>query len=549
MTAKPASVQHRVLVYGRGISLPAFWVPLQRWVGSLAPSDHGADQVHPSIRHNLHWFRLVGAVGQVGESIVLTYLSLFVLALGATRAQIGLMSALSNLSAALLLLPGAFIVERWGRRKQLCMLGAGGGAPVALLLLALIPLAVSGPAAVYIAIALVAARSAFIHLVVPAWVSITADIVPIARRGRYFASRNIAMAVTGTVATFLVGLFITHTASPVGFQLALGIAFIAGLASTFSFGRIRDDPIPAARSSADRGSQLPLLRHLRAHPEFLVFSAVAALWNCSLNIGGPFFNIYMVEELKASASTVGVLGVIVTLSALPGQRLFGILADRWGPRRIQLITGLIIPIVPLGWALSRSPWHLVPVQVAVGFLWAGYALASYNFLLVFTPEDRRSHYTALYQIAVTIGLASGAALGGIIATRWGYESVFNAARSSKRSRYIDHQASLTKRRIRMRTVFCIDCERPIRLEFRPVEGEIITCSNCGAQLEVISLEPVELDWAYLNLWRGRKLGHVVTTARKLTRPFPPGTGWSDVIFDQRVSAQENPYTLCRICKR
>lgn len=49
----------------------------------------------------------------------------------------------------------------------------------------------------------------------------------------------------------------------------------------------------------------------------------------------------------------------------------------------------------------------------------------------------------------------------------------------------------------MITVYCIDCEQPIRLESRPVEGEILLCSNCGTDFEVISVEPIELDWAYL----------------------------------------------------
>ena len=47
------------------------------------------------------------------------------------------------------------------------------------------------------------------------------------------------------------------------------------------------------------------------------------------------------------------------------------------------------------------------------------------------------------------------------------------------------------------TVFCIDCENPIKLESRPAEGELIVCSSCGTELEVIGVEPVELDWAYL----------------------------------------------------
>jgi alpha-aminoadipate carrier protein LysW len=50
----------------------------------------------------------------------------------------------------------------------------------------------------------------------------------------------------------------------------------------------------------------------------------------------------------------------------------------------------------------------------------------------------------------------------------------------------------------MVTVFCLECEQAINLESRPEEGEVLLCSSCGAELEVINLEPTELDWAYLN---------------------------------------------------
>jgi len=115
---------------------------------------------------------------------------------------------------------------------------------------------------------------------------------------------------------------------------------------------------------------------------------------------------------------------VATLAALPGQRLFGSLVDRWGMRQVQLVTGLLIPLMPWAWALTRSPWHVVPVNLAAGFLWAGYELANFNFLLILTPEDRRPRYTALYQIVVMVALAGGAALGGIVAQRWGYTPVF-----------------------------------------------------------------------------------------------------------------------------
>ena len=44
--------------------------------------------------------------------------------------------------------------------------------------------------------------------------------------------------------------------------------------------------------------------------------------------------------------------------------------------------------------------------------------------------------------------------------------------------------------------FCPECGRGIQLGARPHEGQKITCSECRAKLEVISVRPLELDWAY-----------------------------------------------------
>lgn len=407
------------------------------------------DQLHSSVQRNLRWFWLDGVFAQASESIVVAYLSLFLLALGATAGQIGLMSALSNLSAALLVLPGAAIVERWGRRKQTCLIGGGGIARGTLLLLALLPLAFTGSAAIYTAITLAVIRIAFGNLSVPAWTSLTADIVPLRWRGRYFASRNVAMGVASMAVTYVVGQLITRAGNPAGYQLAMGIAFTAGILSTFSFAQIEEPSIPhpnppplvkdarkgtgegreGVAPQAEEGRESPisqrqswsaLIQDLRSSPNFIAFCAIAALWNLSINVAGPFFSVYLVGNLKASAGFVGALAVINGLAALPGQRLFGMLSDRWGPRRVQLVTGLLIPLVPWGWAISRAPWQVIPAELASGFLWAGYGLSSFNFLLTMMPEDRRERYSALYQIVVTATLAIGAAIGGVIATQWGY---------------------------------------------------------------------------------------------------------------------------------
>ncbi|MBN1888190.1 MAG: MFS transporter [Thermoflexales bacterium] len=405
-------------------SLRALGTRLQQHTLQITAGGRWTDRLSTPVRQNLRWFWFDGLFANASDAAIVDYLPLFVLALGATRGQIGLMSALANLSGALLLLPGAALVERLGHRKHIAVLSGGGMGRLTLPLLALLPLLVGNPAVIWLAVALVVARSAFGNLGLPAWTSLTADIVPLTWRGRYFSTRNIAMGVAGMATTYLVGQLITRIGGLSGYQWALGLAFVLGIISSYCFNRIDEPQATASTSGSMPKTRQPILHHLRTHRDFVVFCATAALWNLALNVAGPFFNVYLVENLNATASVVGTLSVLTSLTALPGQRLFGLLADRWGPRRVQLITGLLIPPLPMAWVFIRSPWHVAPINIASGFLWAGFNLASFNMLLAITPEDRRARYTAWYQIVVMLSLAAGAVLGGAIAETWGYSAIF-----------------------------------------------------------------------------------------------------------------------------
>ncbi len=138
----------------------------------------------------------------------------------------------------------------------------------------------------------------------------------------------------------------------------------------------------------------------------------------------PFFNVYLVQNLQATATVIGFLSITSSLSGLPAQRILGALADRFGPRKVQLVTGLLIPIVPWAWMFVKEPWQVFPIKYNEWNLWAGYSLASFNFFLSITPEEQRARYSALYQVIVTIALAVGAILGSYLVTRWGYIIIF-----------------------------------------------------------------------------------------------------------------------------
>jgi alpha-aminoadipate carrier protein LysW len=48
----------------------------------------------------------------------------------------------------------------------------------------------------------------------------------------------------------------------------------------------------------------------------------------------------------------------------------------------------------------------------------------------------------------------------------------------------------------MESGYCPDCDGTIIINPFPVVGKKLTCPHCDADLEVIDVDPVELDWAY-----------------------------------------------------
>lgn len=90
-------------------------------------------------RQNLFHYWFVSLFAAASDAIPMNYCTLYLLALGATGAQVGLFSSLISLTAAICLLPGALLVERFGHRKEVTVWLGGGIARFMLLVLALLP--------------------------------------------------------------------------------------------------------------------------------------------------------------------------------------------------------------------------------------------------------------------------------------------------------------------------------------------------------------------------------------------------------------------------
>jgi MFS family permease len=397
-------------------------------MGKLMMGGDWVLSVPAAVRWNLSWLFSDSLFASASENIIITYLSIYLLALGATGAQIGAWTSLSGLASAVMLVLGAMLVERIGRRKDIVVFAGGWMARIAVLMITLLPLLLKGEALILIMIGLAVTRDAFNQLGSPAWTSLVGDIVPIERRGIYFSSRSFIMVAAGIVTVLVVGEMITRIGQPQGYQASMGLAFVIGMVATYSYGRIRDPhplPLPKKERTAAEGMPaLVFLREMFHHPGFVAFSLTSVLWNFSLNIAGPFFNVFMVRVLNVTPTMIAVNSVAYAIASIVVQLLVRPWADRIGARRLQLISGLVIPILPFFWLIVHNGWEVIPINIASGALWGIYSLAAFSLMFEVTPVAQRARYSAIYQLVVMVALAVGAAVGGVMVTRWGYASIF-----------------------------------------------------------------------------------------------------------------------------
>lgn len=288
-------------------------------------------------------------------------------------------------------------------------------------MLGALPFFLTGLPAIYGILILRATRSFVVSSSYSAWTALAAQIVPQEMRGTYFAARNIAKQGAALLVIPVAGWLIDSLGFPIGYQLCFALAALVGVAALWTYARIPFKEGRVRESSEQEATEGQQTNNSKA---FHVYCATSALWTFSMQFAAPFFSVYLVETLGAGAALVGTLAAVTSLTALPGQAVFGRLHDRNGTKWTLSLSGLLIPFLAWGWLLVTGPWGALPIHIGSGFLWAGYNLSSFNMLLAVTPPARRTRRIALYQTIVQLAAALAPSLGGLLVDRIGFLAVF-----------------------------------------------------------------------------------------------------------------------------
>ena len=129
------------------------------------------------------------------------------------------------------------------------------------------------------------------------------------------------------------------------------------------------------------------------------------MWNIGLQIGGPFFSIYMVTGLKLDYTYIMILGVLTSFVRVFAAKYWGRLANRksWFFTTQLSITLLAIGHISWFFIDHRTAYFIFPlINILGGIAWSGVNLSLFNIQFVMAPEEGRTMY-----------LGASSTLGGV----------------------------------------------------------------------------------------------------------------------------------------
>lgn len=256
---------------------------------------------------------------------------------------------------------------------------------------------------------------AAVQFTVPAWLSTMGDLVPPTTRGRYFGRRTalgiLLQFVAGTVAGLGLWLFKREGHEVWGYLIVFTGAFLARWSSIYFLARMEEPPYVPREEEAFTFWQF--LRRL-PHSNFAKFAVFVACLTASAHFAGCLFNIYWLRTLHYAywwQYTACINAILIV--QIPALLFWGRIADRFGNKKVLVVTSVGITMLPALWLISTHIALAIVLQMWSGFFWCGFNQSVQNFLLDAVSPPKRTRCTAYLNLVQNFGLLVGGVAGAI----------------------------------------------------------------------------------------------------------------------------------------
>jgi MFS family permease len=356
------------------------------------------------------------------HGVVAQFHAPYALRLGATNAEIGLLSSLPSLLALAFGMPAGYLFSRC-RNPQAWL-----GATIfihrfSLLLAAFIPwlsLGQPGAALVWL-IVLFSVPGTFFSV---GWNPMLAEVIPEMNRAHVFAVRNTLAAIALTGGLYLAGRWLAARPFPINYQIMYIVAFAGSVVSSLYIALVKPSSLTIPPATRLRLSPAALwaqaLAATQKQPDFARITLNTFAHSVGLWLIGPVYVLYYVRTLGATDSWIALNLLLANLSPVVGYYVWQRAIARWGENRVLKWTISIVGFYPMLVGLTPSLTLILAWTALNGLIVPGLNLSHFNMLLKVSPPAEKANYLAAYVVIMNAGAFVMPLVGVYLAEQFGF---------------------------------------------------------------------------------------------------------------------------------
>jgi len=337
------------------------------------------------------------------DSLLWSFLFPYAVVLETSFAQMGLMRSARNLCENVFQVGWGGLSERFGKRIFVLIGYLFSGFLTISYLIFRAPLQF---------LILVILQSVVWSIAVPAWNALLGDYTKKETRGRVLGKIGAVSRFSGVGATILIALFTfmaPRETSPssfiVPFVLGAGASILGALLVVFT------KEIKVKTSS---WREIDVFLPLR-DKNFRIFLMANGVHLFTLAFAWPLFPYVTIDIVHATVWQIAIIATAEGLVTALTQPKLGAIADKIGRKPVLILGRASFFLFPLLYAFSTHWLHILVVNVTLSAFIAADVVTTTTYILDFAPTDRRTTYTASYNLIYGIATFLGSLAGGVFA--------------------------------------------------------------------------------------------------------------------------------------
>lgn len=253
-----------------------------------------------------------------------------------------------------------------------------------------------------------------------------AKVIPISRRGRLQAWRNMTGGLIAAGLAYLAGRYlIQNNVLGNGYATTFMIAFVlTSLGLTVLRLLVREPAPPTLRP------QMKLRDRIREFPQIIASDRdfrnflITQLLAMGARLAAPFYILDAGRSVTLDGAAIGLFSVAFLGADTLSNLLWGYVGDRTGFRVGYLVSLALWIAATALLMVSHTTGVFVLAFIGLGAAQSGYAMSSQTMVLEFGLREDMAIRLAISSMVEGVMAAIGPLAGGLLASRFGYNPVF-----------------------------------------------------------------------------------------------------------------------------